>query len=97
MRWNKGAKDSIVTAGGHGIGDALTQLNHPNGLFVDTLNNRVMRWHQEAGHGTMIVGGNDSGTGANQFNLLDNLSFDRYGNLYVVDRNNHRVQRFSIE
>ncbi|CAF5228997.1 unnamed protein product, partial [Rotaria magnacalcarata] len=78
----------------------------PNGLFVDTLgtlyvadswNHRVMRWTQGAKQGTVVVGGNGEGAGANQFSNPFGLSFDRHGNLYVADYNNHRVQRFSIE
>ncbi|CAF2057806.1 unnamed protein product [Rotaria magnacalcarata] len=107
MKWNKGAKEGIVIAGGHGQGNALTQLSHPNGIFVDTLgtlyvadshNHRVMRWTQgDKKQGTVIVGGNGEGEGGNQFNGPTGLSFDRHGNLYVVDMGNHRVQRFSIE
>ncbi|CAM4949023.1 unnamed protein product [Rotaria socialis] len=107
MKWNKGAKQGIVVAGGQGEGNALTQLSHPNGLFVDTLgrlyvadqeNHRVMRWTQgDKKQGTVIVGGNGSGAGANQFNYPYGLSFDRQGNLYVADVGNSRVQRFSIE
>ncbi|CAF4627807.1 unnamed protein product, partial [Rotaria socialis] len=86
---------------------ALTQLHHPNGIFVDTLgtlyvadtsNHRVMRWTQgDKKQGTVIVGGQGEGKGANQFNYPIGLSFDRQGNLYVVDWGNARVQRFSIE
>ena len=36
MKWNKGAKEGIVVAGGQGYGSALTQLSYPRGLFVDT-------------------------------------------------------------
>ncbi|CAF3675343.1 unnamed protein product, partial [Rotaria socialis] len=107
MKWNKGAKEGIVAAGGQGKGTALTQLSHPYGIFVDTLgtlyvadswNHRVMRWTQgDKKQGAVIVGGNGLGAGANQFNFPIGLSFDRHGNLYVVDRDNHRVQRFSIE
>ncbi|CAF3477270.1 unnamed protein product [Rotaria socialis] len=107
MKWNKDAKEGIVVAGGQGAGSALTQLYAPLGIFVDTLgtlyvadtlNNRVMRWTQGyKKQGTVIVGGNGEGEGANQFNAPIDLSFDRYGNLYVVDHNNARVQRFSIE
>ncbi|CAF4874800.1 unnamed protein product, partial [Rotaria magnacalcarata] len=76
------------------------------GIFVDTLgtlyvadcyNHRVMRWTQGTKQGTVIVGGNGEGAGANQFNIPIGLSFDRHGNLYVVDMGNNRVQRFSIE
>ena len=34
MKWNKGVNRGIVVAGGQG--SALTQLFHPQGLFVDT-------------------------------------------------------------
>ncbi|CAF3425343.1 unnamed protein product [Rotaria socialis] len=107
MKWNTGAKEGIVVAGGQGQGNALTQLYYPNGFFVDTLstlyvadpwNHCVMRWTQEdKKQGTVVVGGNGAGKGVNQFNVPVGLSFDRHGNLYVVDHDNHRVQRFSIE
>ncbi|CAF3239996.1 unnamed protein product, partial [Rotaria socialis] len=107
MKWVEGAQEGIVVAGGQGQGNALTQLCYPLGIFVDTLgtiyvadssNHRVMRWTQgDKKHGTIIVGGNGQGAGANQFNYPDGLSFDRHGNLYVVDNENNRVQRFSIE
>ncbi|CAM4834478.1 unnamed protein product, partial [Rotaria magnacalcarata] len=83
------------------------QLDGPQGIFVNTLgalyvadsgNHRVMRWTQgDKKQGTVIVGGNGAGAGANQFNVPVGLSFDRHGNLYVADHNNNRVQRFSIE
>ncbi|CAF4430657.1 unnamed protein product, partial [Rotaria magnacalcarata] len=63
MKWNNGAKEGIVVAGGQGQGITLAQLNHPQGLFVDTLstlyvadtrNHRVMRWTQGATQGTVF-------------------------------------------
>ncbi|CAM4987538.1 unnamed protein product, partial [Rotaria socialis] len=90
-----------------GEGNALTQLYYSEGIFVDTLgtlyvaeswNDRVIRWTQgDKKQGAVIVGGNGSGAGANQFSNPVGLSFDRHGNIYVVDAGNHRVQRFSIE
>ncbi|CAF2034521.1 unnamed protein product, partial [Rotaria magnacalcarata] len=50
---------------------------------------------QGANQGTVLVGGN--GAGANQFDYPFGLAFDPHGNLYVVDADNNRVQRFSIE
>ncbi|CAF5059797.1 unnamed protein product, partial [Rotaria socialis] len=95
------AKEGIVVAGGQGEGNALTQLYCPNGIFVDTLgtlyvadshNHRVMRWTQgDKKQGTVIVGGNGEGDGVNQFQCPIGLSFDRHGNLYVVDCYNNRV------
>ncbi|CAM4851904.1 unnamed protein product, partial [Rotaria magnacalcarata] len=95
-----------IVAGGRDYGNALTQFDRPQGLFVDMLgtlyvadwgNNRVMRWSQGAQQGTVVVGGNGQGAGANELYWPIGLSFDRHGNLYVVDNSNHRVQRFSIE
>ncbi|CAF4894205.1 unnamed protein product [Rotaria socialis] len=107
MKWNKGAKEGIVVAGGQGKGSALTQLHSPSGIFVDTLgtlyaadsdNHRVMRWAQgDKKQGSVVVGGNGEGKVENQLQHPIGLSFDRHGNLYVVDAGNHRVQRFSIE
>ncbi|CAF3600419.1 unnamed protein product, partial [Rotaria socialis] len=107
MKWVEGTKEGIVVAGGQGNGSALTQLYRPKGIFVDTLgtlyvadswNHRAMRWTQEGKkQGTVVVGGNGSGAAANQFYYPFGLSFDRQGNLYVVDYGNNRVQQFSIE
>ncbi|CAM4849035.1 unnamed protein product [Rotaria magnacalcarata] len=107
MKWKKDAKEGVLVAGGQGGGSALTQLNIPLGLFVDTMgtlyvadsyNHRVMRWTQgDNKQGTVIAGGNGAGAGANQFVYPIGLSFDRHGNLYVVDQSSFRVQRFSIE
>ncbi|CAF1953705.1 unnamed protein product [Rotaria magnacalcarata] len=107
MKWVEGAKEGIVVTVGQTDWNVLPQLNHPQGLFVDTLgtlyvadsrNHRVMRWTQgDNKQGTVIVGRNDAGAGANQFNVPTGLSFDRHGNLYVADHWNNRVQRFSIE
>ena len=64
---------------------------------ADWGNHRVMRWSRGATQGTVVVGGNGEGKGANQFKGPTGLSFDRQGNLYVADMVNNRVQRFSIE
>ncbi|CAF3408484.1 unnamed protein product [Rotaria socialis] len=86
MKWVEGAKERIFV-------DTLGTL-----YVADTQNDRVMRWAQgDKKQDTRIVGGNGRGEGANQFNDPIGLSFDRQGNLYVADTNNHRVQQFSIE
>ncbi|CAF4997192.1 unnamed protein product, partial [Rotaria sp. Silwood1] len=52
MKWEEGAKQGIVVAGGQGYGNSLTQLNEPEGVVVDQLgtvyvadsgNHRIMR------------------------------------------------------
>ncbi len=47
--------------------------------------------------GNIIVGGNGAGRQSNQLNGPIGLSFDRYGNLYVADNGNDRVQKFNID
>jgi DNA-binding beta-propeller fold protein YncE len=78
----------------------------PQGLFVDILgtvyvadshNNRIIRWPKGVKHGTLIVRGHGKGEGVKQLNTPWDWSFDRYGSPYVVDCDNNRVQRFSIE
>ncbi|CAF5166544.1 unnamed protein product, partial [Rotaria sp. Silwood1] len=66
MKWEEGAKQGIVVAGGQTYGNSLTQLNYPEGVVVDQLgtvyvadswNNRIMRWPEGAIQGSVIVGG----------------------------------------
>ncbi|CAF3126277.1 unnamed protein product, partial [Rotaria sp. Silwood2] len=49
-----------------------------------------MRWSQGVNQGTIIVGGNGQGSQPNQLSRRLGLSFDREGNLYVSDNQNHR-------
>ncbi|CAF4343683.1 unnamed protein product, partial [Rotaria sordida] len=58
---------------------------------------RIMRWIKGATQGAVIIGGKGEGEESNQLNGPVGLSFDRYGNLYVVDNENHRVQKFNID
>ncbi|CAF5085054.1 unnamed protein product, partial [Rotaria sp. Silwood1] len=87
MKWEEGATQSIVVAGGQGKGNSLTQLNYPQGLVVDQLgtvyvadsrNHRIMRWPKGATQGSVIIGGNSEGAQSNQLNSPIGLSFDRH-------------------
>jgi hypothetical protein len=62
----------------------------------EIINDRIMCWPKGSKEGRTVVGGNGYGEQPNQFNDLRGLSFDRQGNLYVVDRDNNRVQKFDI-
>ncbi|CAF1526781.1 unnamed protein product [Rotaria sordida] len=64
---------------------------------ADTSNHRIIRWPKGATQGSVIVGGNGAGRQSNQLTSPVGLSFDRHGNLYVVDYENDRVQKFNIE
>jgi sugar lactone lactonase YvrE len=56
-----------------------------------------MRWCKGAKEGTIVVGGNGEGEQSNQLYYPEGLSFDRQGNLYVADCDNHRIQKFEID
>ncbi|CAF5060828.1 unnamed protein product, partial [Rotaria sp. Silwood1] len=82
MKWEEGAKQGIVVAGGQG--NSLTQLFYPQGVVVDQLgtvyvadnkNHRIMRWPKGATNGSVIAGG---GAQSNQLNGPVGLSFDRH-------------------
>ena len=62
----------------------------------DSSNDRIMRWLKESKEGSIIVGGNGPEKQSNQFQLLRGLSFDRQGNICIVDCNNHRAQKIEI-
>ncbi len=54
-------------------------------------------WTTGASQGSVVVGGNGIGQQSNQLRYPIGLSFDRSGNLYISDTNNHRIQKFSID
>lgn len=103
MKWMKGAREGIVVAGGRGEGNSLKQLHSPSGIVVDQFgtiyvadyyNNRVVRWLKGATEGSIVVAGDGQ---ANALSQPSDLSFDHRNNLYVVEWNNHRVQKFNLE
>ncbi|CAF1437822.1 unnamed protein product [Adineta ricciae] len=106
MKWRKDAQEGIIVAGGNGQGNRLNQLNSPQGIFVDDLNqiyiadcgnDRIMRWREGDKNGEIIVGINYGQTEClNQLHSPTDISFDVQGNLYVADYGNHRIQRFDL-
>ncbi len=65
--------------------------------MTDDGNDRIMRWMKGATQRNIIVGGNGRGEQSNQLNGPVGLSFDRHGNLYVVDYGSDRVQKSNID
>ena len=64
---------------------------------ADCNNHRIIGWLKGATHGNIVVSENGQGEQTNQLNGPLDFSFDRENNLYVVDYNNHRIERFDIE
>ncbi|CAF4246707.1 unnamed protein product, partial [Adineta steineri] len=103
-KWLKDAKVGIVVAL-DGEDNGPTLYFEPAAVFVDHLDNiyvadsyyhRIIRWFNGSRTGDIIIGGNGKGNRSNQLSNPSDLSFNRYGNLYVVDKSNHRIQKFDI-
>lgn len=104
MRWAAGATKGSIAAGGHGPGDGLHQLEHPQGITVDdegallvadAFNHRVMRWAPGATHGSIVAGGHGCGDGLHQLCCPTRVIIDHEGALLVVDSANGRVMRWA--
>ena len=102
VKWTEHADKDIFVAGDI----SLTQLNRPMGIVVDHLGNvyvadantsQVFYWIKGKNEGRVVVGENKGGSGTNQLKYPTDLSFDKEGNLYVVDTLNHRVQKFLLD
>ena len=89
--------------GGFGeFGDAPGQLNYPWGLGIDPVNGSVMvaDWRNDRvqrfspdGEVLQVIG--ESGNGPGQMNRPSDVAVDKYGDIYVADRSNHRGLMFN--
>ncbi len=99
---------SVVTgstvAGGNGSGNALNQLNLPQGVFVDGTgaiyvadygNHRVQKWLPGATEGITVAGGNGQGTANNQLSNPTGLFVDAGGAVYVSSSATARVMKWA--
>ena len=96
QKWAPGATKPVIVAGGNWYGSSLNQLASPEAIYVDDDGNvyvgeggngRVTKWAPGATSGVVVASG---------INNLTGMAFDGKGNLYVVERNNHRVLRFLL-
>jgi hypothetical protein len=92
-----------TTVAGNGIPQGLilswptdVVLDADGYLFIaDNYNHRIIR--SESDKFECIVGcNNHSGTASNELNKPYAIRFDSYGNLYVADEFNDRIQKFTI-
>ncbi len=82
------------------------QLNSPHAiqldpggidLFIaDTLNHRILLWLNGNLQGRTIAGTGNAGNSIFELNSPTQIRFDSDYNLYVVDKNNSRIQRFDL-
>ena len=67
--------------------------------IADSSNDRIIKWTTNYSAGGICVVGcsGTRGNAANQLRSPRDLKFDQYGNLYVSDQGNHRIQKFMID
>lgn len=83
-------------------GDGRGQLNYPWGVAIDPVdgtlvvadwrNDRVQRFSRE---GEPLMAFGRSGSGEGELNRPSGVTVDQHGDIYVADRNNHRVALFN--
>jgi sugar lactone lactonase YvrE len=104
-----GSGIGVTVAGGNGLGSAANQLNNPATIYlskldgslyiVDSSNNRIQKWAQNATFGITVAGSPNGLIGSTPYLL--NVPFgmaidDEEKYLYVTDGSNNRIQRFSL-
>lgn len=106
MSYTNGTNTSTLLFGQNGAGLANTQLNNPTGLLFDslsnsllignTMSNNIIRYTLGASAWTLVVGSINGTAGATStlLSYTVDMTIDPMGNLYVADRNNHRIQFF---
>jgi len=109
MSYSKGVNNGTLVFGGLGSGIANTQLSFPIGLLFDAYSNNliianaggcnIVRYTFGATNWQRIVGAINGTCGSTStlLNSPHDMAFDPMGNLYVADRNNHRIQFFNAD
>ncbi|CAF3477693.1 unnamed protein product [Rotaria socialis] len=105
MRYLYGASNGTIAAGGNGFGITNIKLWRPAGLYFDSFSNNlliananaqtIVQWPLNASNWTLVAGcAGTSGNNATLLNYPMDVVLDPMGNIYVADRNNHRIQLF---
>jgi DNA-binding beta-propeller fold protein YncE len=101
-----GIQNSTVLLGGNGPGASNTQFWNPLGLSYDLFSNslivahygrnQIVRYVLTATNWTLMAGNANGAAGSTSSSLFlpMDVVLDPMGNLYVTDRNNHRIQFF---
>lgn len=102
-RWQIGDTNSVVVAGGNGVGNRFDQLNCPTYIFVDHEqsvyisdrdNHRIMKWKLNASEGVVIAGNQTEGNSLKQLSYPTGIFVDQSDTIYISDSNNHRIMRW---
>jgi hypothetical protein len=92
-----------TTIAGNGALGTVT-LNYPAGiildadcyLFIADASLKHIVGSGPAGYRCIVECSGESGTASNQFNAPYALSFDSFANMFVVDSDNNRIQKFLL-
>ena len=108
MKWAVNATNGTLIAGVTGLsGNSSTLLNKPYELYLDENNSyiyiadmnnhRIQRYQLGVStNGVTVAGGNGNGSDSNQLNSpIDVYVSKKTGDIYIADKQNHRVQRWS--
>jgi len=92
-----------ITVAGSGSSTITISLYRPTGIILDAdkyLYIIEYGSHRIVGQGPTgfrcLVGCNGGGSASNQLTYPYSLAFDIYGNLFVADTNNNRIQKFVL-
>ena len=90
----------VTVAGANGdLGYTLgVRLDNNGNIYAsDYTNSRVMRWPPNSTSNGTVVAGGTTGAGSWSLNQPRKIDFDpTYSFLYIVDKWNHRVQRYNL-
>jgi len=106
VAYPKNETNGTVVFGGQGAGINMTQLCAPVGIYLDYITNsllianhgahNVLRWIRMKDRWTLMAGDINGVANSTSTTLraVTDMILDPMGNMYVADRNNHRIQLF---
>jgi hypothetical protein len=102
--WQTGDAPSFGTGNGQFHGTSKVDVDGEGNIYAtDPYNHRVQKW-DAAGNMVGWIGGGvngwqtanapSSGNGDGEFNLPEGVALDASGNIYIADKQNHRVHKW---